>query len=630
MVAPDRIYFLAKDPSWTWIEWNLSAESRERVAREAGLDPGRAPLTLRIHDLSAAGGPAGPPCFDVEVFGDTDHWYLPLDPSGHTYMARIGFNAADGVFHAIADSLPLALPPGGPSGLEREEWSSLPFRRRAAGREEKGYLLIVLNSHLPFVRQPELEHPLEENWLFEAIAESYIPLLQMISNLAVDGIRSGLTLSLSPTLLEMLLDPLLQARALRYAGDHARLADQEVERWEGSSGMSRQARMFRDRFEDSARLLDERGRQGLVGWFRELAEAGGIEIIASCASHAYLPLWAPHPESVELQVRVGAAHYHKTFGRPPLGFWLPECGFTPGVDEVLAGAGIRCFFLDAHGILNGRPRPKLGIHAPILCPAGVAAFGRDWNSHDLVWRKEVGYPGDPAFLDQMRDRGYDPDLAFQRCDAHASHFVATCQRRVEELQAALGTRPVLVALFDTEHFGHWWHEGPQWLNLVIRKLACDQKTVRLISATDYLEMWPTHQIVTPAASSWGYQGYSETWLMGRNHWIYPLLFEALDVLREIASHHRETGFSRVLLDQYIRELLLAQSSDWAFILHQQTVETYAAGRVMEHVENMRKLAQGVISGSVDESWLAAVRGKNNIFSSLELWETYHRIVKPGT
>jgi 1,4-alpha-glucan branching enzyme len=660
MVAPDRVHFLAKDPQWIWIGWHLSAEGRERGAAKAGADPRHAALTLRVHDLSAGGG-AAPPFFDVEAPTDADHWYQRLEPNGHTHLVQVGFKAADGRFHAVAESPPLTLPAAGPAEPAAvEERSTLPLRRGAVrgGGGEKGYLLIVLNAHLPFVRHPELEHSHEESWLFENLVESYLPLLRTISALAADGIRPGLTLSLSPTLLEMLADPLLRARALRYAEDHVRLADLEAERWRESPAVARLARLCRDRFEDAARLLGETWSDGLVPRFRELADSGSVEITASCASHAYLPLWAARPEMVELQVKLGAAHYRQTFGRPALGFWLPECGYTPGVDEVLAGAGLRYFFIDAHGVLNGRPRPKLGVHAPVHCPSGVAAFGRDWQSHDLVWRKEVGYPGDPAYLDRSRDRGYelppeelrafvhsdtpvaaglrywrqggrdelyDPDLAEQRCAAHAAHFVAACRQRVEELHRSLGVRPVLVALFDAEHFGHWWHEGPRWLDLVIRELAREPGAVRLIGADEYLTMQPTHQIVSPAASSWGYQGYSETWLMGRNQWIYPLLFEAADALRDLGSRASET--TRPLLDQYLCELLLAQSSDWAFILHQQTAESYAAARVREHVENMRRLAKGVHSGEIDETWLAAVRRKNNLFASLDLWNLFAGLLK---
>ncbi|HEX4962863.1 MAG TPA: 1,4-alpha-glucan branching protein domain-containing protein [Thermoanaerobaculia bacterium] len=598
-LAPDRIHFLAKDPHWTWIGWTLSPASRERAAREAGLDPGRAVLTLRVHDLSSAGARSAPSFFDVEVAGDTDHWYLRLDTGGPVFFVRAGFKAADGRFVALAESPPLRLPPERPSEREGDEWREALPVRQAGGGEEKGYLLIVLNSHLPFVRHPEVERAAEEDWFFEAVYESYVPLVQRFSRLLDEAVPFQLTISLSPTLLEMLQDPLLESRCLRYGEERGLLNGREARRWAGS----------------------------LVPELRRLADAGRVELLASCASHAYLPLWESRPEVVDLQVKLGVAHYRSVWGREPMGFWLPECGYSPGVDEVLAAAGLRFCFLDAHGLLNASPRPRFGVHAPVLSHAGVAAFGRDWHCHDLVWRKEVGYPGDPVYFDPHRG-GYDPEAAFRRCDAHADHFVATCRQQVEALRLPLGRKPVLVALFDTEHFGHWWREGPQWLDLVIRKLAFDQSTVRLLGATDYLERQPSLQVVTPAASSWGYQGYGEAWLMGRNHWIYPLLFDALDNLRDVASGGWETTAGALpLLDQSIRELLLAQSSDWAFLLRAQTCEAYAAGRVRGHVERLQRLIGTLRSGNLDESWLAAVCGRDNLFAALPLWETYREILK---
>ena len=591
--------------------------------------------------------------------GETDHWYLRLDPSDHTYQAGVGFKAADGTFHGLAESLPLHLPAGGPAAPADEEWSAPPTGRWASPGEEHGYLLIVLHAHLPFVRRPELKYAFEERWLFEAMIESYLPLLGVLTRLSREDARFAVTLSLSPTLLEMLKDPLLQGRFLRHTADHARLAAREAEkRRDGPT--QRLARMYRDRFEAAGELLGGRWNRGLVPVFRELADAGTVELLASCATHAYLPLWESHPEALELQVRTGTEHYRRTFGRPPRGFWLPECGFVPGVDEVLARSALRYFFLDAHGILNARPRPRFGVHAPVGCPSGIAAFGRDLGCHDLVWRKE-GYPGDPAYLAYDLDLGfeipvaelqetihspvavstgirywsqnrdgrtlYDPDLAFQRCDVHASHFVQTCRKRIEELRATLGRKPVLVAMFDAEHFGHWWNEGPQWLDLVLRKLTYDQKTVRLISAAEYLEMGSPCQVAQPAASSWGYQGYHETWLMGRNHWLYPPVFEALERLSEWASDEAGLEASSVLLNQYIRELLLAQSSDWAFILHAETTQAYAAERIREHVETMRTLARGMASATIDRDWLEAVRERDNLFASLDLLGTYREILR---
>lgn len=650
----DRIDFLAKDPHWTWIGWSLSAASRERAIRAAGLDPETARLTLRVYDLSGPAGREGPPCSEILVPGDADHWYLHLAASGRTYGVIAGFKSPGGRLHSLAVSLPLTLPAEAPASRSAEEWGRLSLGRRTAG-EEKGYLLIVLNSHMPFVRDLENEYSLAERWLFEAMVESYIPLLRVFAGLRANGVHARITLSVSPPLAAMLADPVLMQRFLLYAEDHARLAASEEMRFAGDGARRRLARMYRDRFAASGLEVGRNWGGTLVSPLREAEETGQVELTTSAATHAYLPLWQAYPEAVELQVHAGIAQHEAIFGRRPLGFWLPECGFSPGVDSVLAAAGVRCFYLAAHGLLNGTPRPRFGVHAPVLCASGVAAFGRDWQSHDLAWRKEVGYPGDPAFLDHDRDLGfevpaaslaafthcdapvptglrywsgrrcggaahvYDPDLALARCDAHASHFVAACCRRVEELYQSLGRKPVLVALFDTEHFGHWWHEGPHWLDLVMRKLDREQRTVRLVTAADYLTLQSSHQIVQPATSSWGYQGYSEPWLMGRNHWLYPPLFRAIEALPDLWRRAGGgTTPSAALLHSYLRELLLAQSSDWAFMLHAETTASYAERRVKESIALLDGIAQ-TLRGPCDGRLLrAATRRPHDIFASLDL------------
>jgi len=490
--------------------------------------------------------------------------------------------------------------------------------------------------------------------------ECYLPLLETFERLVEGGVSFRISMSLTPPLLEMWADPLLQERFLRYLDDRERLAEREIGRLGGEPDARRLARMARDRFVRSGRLFRDRWHGDLAVAFGRLFDSGNLEILASAATHALLPLWYTCPEAVELQVRVGIRRFEQAFERFPLGFWLPECAYSRGLDALLVRAGIRYTFLEAQSLFHGEPRPRLGVYAPIHCPSGLAAFGRDWHSHELVWHKEGGYPGEPAYLDQSRDIGYDlpveelrpftrcdhpvptglryrhlgsahasdfydPDLAFRRCDTHADHFVASCQRRVEDLHALLGRRPVLVALFDTEHFGHWWHEGPTWLDLTLRKLACNQKTVRLITGAEYLEAYPTHQVVQPHLSSWGYQGYCETWLMGRNHWIYPAVFKALEELRELEpGASAGGGLSRTALEQALRELLLAQSSDWAFILHTQTMLPYATRRLETHIGNLELLLGQLRSGSIDRAWLGTLRERDNLFAGLELTDLYRR------
>ena len=292
------------------------------------------------------------------------------------------------------------------------------------------------------------------------------------------------------------------------------------------------------------------------------------------------------------------------------------------------------------------------------CPSGVAAFGRDWTSHDLIWLKDKGYPGDPAYLNYDRDIGfdlpieytspfthqnkaastgikyycnpnngwsgiYDPDVAYARCDAQALDFLYKIQNEAKQIQSVLNDKPVMVALFDTEHFGHWWREGPVWLDLVIRKLALDQKIVKLATGVDYLSRHPTNQVVMPSMSSWGYQGYSETWLMGRNHWIYPELFHAAEELQRLTEiHPKPDEKMRKAFNQYLRELLIGMSSDWAFILHQETAMDYATQRVRTALDNMKIISDHINEFSLDDNWLNQLKTLNPLFADLDLLAIY--------
>jgi 1,4-alpha-glucan branching enzyme len=383
-------------------------------------------------------------------------------------------------------------------------------------------------------------------------------------------------------------------------------------------------------------------------------------MIVTSATHAYLPLWEVYPEIIDLQIRVGIEEYKRQFGEEPIGFWLPECGFTLGIDQILARNRIKYFFLEAHGINFGHPRPKYDVYAPIHCPSGVAAFGRNWLCHNLIWCKDNGFPGDPCYLDFYRDIGkeiehkyiptfenfnypintgikyfrndggiYNPEMAFSKCDEQANHFIYKCQQWVEHFYDAFKKKPVLVAIIDTEHFGHWWHEGPLWLDLVTRKFAFDQKIVKLISARDYLTMFPTNQVLTPSVSSWGYQGYHEKWLMGSNHWIYQRGYEAIERLKELIMMNLTCKRKfEAFIDQYIRELLLLQASDWAYLINSENFAEFAENTVKKHIHNMTCIYQQVSKKNpLDSKGLNSIQTTNNIFSGMPLLKIFEDIKK---
>ncbi|MCX7935353.1 MAG: hypothetical protein N3A66_08855 [Planctomycetota bacterium] len=275
----------------------------------------------------------------------------------------------------------------------------------------EGYFAIVLHAHLPFVRHPE--HPcfLEENWLFEALAECYLPLLDLLNSLMNDGVPFRISFSISPTLCEMLSDRLLLERFSRRLEALIELSDKEIYRTRHQADFRRTAEMYSVRLRRARRLFEEDCRRDVVAAFRALQDTGRVEILASAATHPILPLIL-RPRCLRAQIRMGIRSYQRYFHRCPNGFWLPECAYTPGLDHELAAENIRYFILDSHGILYGTPRPKYGIFAPIFCRSRVAACGRDIESSKQVWSAHSGYPGDPVYREFYRDLGYDADADY--------------------------------------------------------------------------------------------------------------------------------------------------------------------------------------------------------------------------
>ena len=190
----------------------------------------------------------------------------------------------------------------------------------------KGYLCIVLHSHLPFVRHPEHENFLEEDWLYEAITETYIPLISVFEKLLSEGVDFRITMSLTPTLISMLEDSLLQERYLRHINRLIELGHKEVERTRWQPEFRSLAEMYLGRFYDARHIFEKYGRN-LVRAFKSFQDAGKLEIITCGATHGFFPLMEVTRPSIRAQLKVAVSHYQKTFGRKPRGIWLPECGY---------------------------------------------------------------------------------------------------------------------------------------------------------------------------------------------------------------------------------------------------------------------------------------------------------------
>lgn len=523
---------------------------------------------------------------------------------------------------------------------------------------EQGYVALVLHAHLPFVRHPDREDYLEERWLFEALTECYLPLLDALERLEAEGIPFRMTLSLSPTLMAMLDDPLLRRRYRAYLAAAAVLAEREVAMLAGRP--EEPVARFYQRHLDGIHGLYQAVGCDVVGAFHRLARAGYLELITCAATHGFLPLFEHQPESVRAQVLVGVHEFARRFGHPPRGFWLPECGYFPGIDRVLRDAGVQYIILDTHALTHARPAATRATFAHGWTPAGVAAFGRDVQSSKQVWSAREGYPGDASYREFYRDIGFERDPAHlgalagpngvrtfsgfkyhrvtgpteqkqlydrwaaeQTAIRHAAHFVLERERQIARVRGLLpaGPPPMVVAPYDAELFGHWWFEGPLFLEHVARCAAGRTRSVRFVTPGDYLERHDSGQgLLEPSRSSWGNQGYADFWCDSCNHWMYQPLHAAGRRMTALARRHGPGAPKPVrrALAQAGRELLLAQASDWAFIMKAGTAVDYARRRFQNHLGRFERIARSLQGdAALDPRWLATVEAADNLFPELD-------------
>jgi 1,4-alpha-glucan branching enzyme len=516
-----------------------------------------------------------------------------------------------------------------------------------------GFVALVLHAHLPYVRHPEHARSIEERWLYEALWECYLPLLGALDRLAEDGLRGALTLSISPPLASMLRDELLCRRFEDHLDRTAALVARIAHQTPSGSPFEAALQAHRERLDEARARWDQAGGDVLGAFVRHASE-GTIELLTTAASHAYLPGLAPaSPASVKAQLRLGLRLFEALAGVRPAGLWLPECAFEPGLDRDLAGAGVRFTILDGHGVDLARPRPPRGLFAPILSPRGVAYVGRDPRASRDVWSRASGYPGDPAYREFYRDAGfdlpeadllgeigpngarlmtgvklhrvtgkgpdkapYDPPQALARAAIHAAHFV---EERSIALSSALARDPessielpppLVVAPFDAELFGHWWFEGPAFVERVVRLLAASAREggVAPTSLGAYLSRYPEAFVAEPAASTWGEGGFGAAWTGPASARLWRHVHHAAREVEAAVARRREAeGAPGEALDQAIRELLLLEASDWAFMLTRGEMAPYADERVRSHASRARRLAAIATASEVSREDAAFTR-----------------------
>ncbi|MBI4307213.1 MAG: DUF1957 domain-containing protein [Chloroflexi bacterium] len=519
---------------------------------------------------------------------------------------------------------------------------------------KQGAFTFVLHTHLPYCRQAG-RWPHGEEWVHEAASESYIPLLVALDALRVEGCRFKLTIGMTPILAEQLADDLVRDHMGEFLEGKVRRAEADVRRFRQDGDAHREAiaRLYRDHYASVLDSYTQTYHTDILGGLARLQDDGYLEIATSAATHGYLPLFS-RDSSIAGQVQVGVRAYRRHFGRAPRSFWLPECAYRPayhateddrtyvrpGIESLLAEAGVRCFFCETHVLEGGAPVGKavgeaVGPYGTIVrryvappSPARprtqattfqaywvaepkVAVIGRNARTGIQVWSATHGYPGDFWYrefhkrdgvsglqywrvTDALKDLGtkdfYAPDRAAEQVRAHSAHFAGLVEEMVRGYHEGTGKFGIVCAAYDTELFGHWWFEGVEWLKQALRHLA-RSPSVELTTAGEFIAQRAPQDALTLPEGSWGQGGGHFTWQNADNSWMWPLIHEVEQRMERLAARFPDAqGHLREVLDQAAREKLLLESSDWPFLISTGQAREYAVLRFREHRERFQQLA----------------------------------------
>jgi 1,4-alpha-glucan branching enzyme len=446
-----------------------------------------------------------------------------------------------------------------------------------------GALALLLHSHMPYV-EGFGTWPFGEEWLWEAVASVYLPLLDVIDGAPV---TVGLTPVLCDQLEAMRGDP--GERYLRHLGEISAVIHAEDSAGLARGGEPRLAAELRRAGGDyvfAAREFERRSRD-LTAAFRSLDR---VELWTSAATHAILPLLATDAGR-RLQLATGTASHQRRFGEWGGGFWLPECAYAPGLERDLADHGVRAFCVDQSAV------PGFDNLRPVATEAGPLAVPIDWPTIELVWHEQSGYPADGAYRDYHRrtvhdlkpwdntGRPYDREAALARARRHARDFVARTAARVS-------SGGLLCCALDTELLGHWWYEGQDWLAAVLEEAP--RAGLELVTVSEGLERVEP-QRAPLAASTWGSGKDLSTWDSPR---VGDLAVAARRAELSTVAAAARGAEPRAALERAARELLALQSSDWAFMATRDLAGDYPLKRV-EHHGNELEAALVALAGGTE-------------------------------
>ena len=541
----------------------------------------------------------------------------------------------------------------------------------------KSAVSLVLNAHFPFVKdyvvppkrdsQAEAEPPpredaalgldsAEESLFFEAISETYLPLLEVLDRLEGDRIPFRLGLSISPILGQMLCDDLLMKKYSAHLDRQIAFGVREIERLGSEGEKAVLAKHYLDQAIDRRAAFCTRYEGNIINALNHYRRKEKIEILAAPATHAFLPFLCRFPESVQAQMEVGLSFFRYAMGVSPRGFWLPGLGWAEDLDWFLKAYGLGFTIVDSHGFVLGNPPPSRGSFFPIRTPQGLFVLSRDFNAvSDIELMRREG-----PYRDNGRDAGhelpsamiapflarngarchtgykywrmppsegslstdghipYDPARARVAAEEHARVFLENRCGRLAEAAGLMREQPISLCAVDADVFGRHWYEGPHFLESLFR-LASHYRGIQFVTPSEYLCRQPVSafEVSSPEFSSCGNNGYAEAWLGSPGDWVYRHLNRACERMVELAERFSGDSWVRErALNQAARELLLAQSSDWTSMLNRQESSQFARPRIEGALRNFTTIYDAMSSNHISTEWLTDLENQRDVFRNI--------------
>ena len=512
-----------------------------------------------------------------------------------------------------------------------------------------GLFSLVLHTHLPWLAHHG-RWPVGEDWLYQSWSAAYLPIIRVLRTLAAEDRRGLITLGMTPVVTAQLDDPYC------LDGMHHWLANWRLRALEATTLTSEPLRAFGFReLDEASRAVQDfetLWRHGASPLLRGLIDAGTVELLGGPLAHPFQPLL--HPRLREFALREGLADAAARFGHTPVGIWAPECAYAPGMEAGYAAAGVGHFMVDG---------PSLHGDTALGRPVGtgpadgkVVAFGRDLQVSYRVWSPKSGYPGHAAYRDfhtydhttglkparvtgrnvPSQDKApYDPLRADAAVDTHVADFVEVIRRRLVSESARIGRPAHVVAAFDTELFGHWWYEGPVWLERVLRALP--EAGIQVGTLSDAVARGFVGTAVELPPSSWGSGKDWQVWsgekvadLVQLNTEVVDTALATVDKAFEQGAHVGAAPPRDFVADQILRETLLTVSSDWPFMVSKDSAADYARYRAHLHAHATREIA-GTLAAGRREAAVRLAEGWNRadgLFGALDARRLPGRLPQP--